>query len=58
MSEIFYAIADFFSFIFQGVEAIGNTINYLYIVIIFAFLVLWTREMIKHRREGKEHADL
>ena len=42
MNKIFYAIADFFGLIFSGVEAVGNTINYLYIVIIFAFLVIWT----------------
>ena len=57
MSEIFYAIADFFSLIFKGVEIIGNSINYLYILIIFAFLVFWTLQMIKHRRNGEEHAE-
>jgi len=57
MREIFYAIADFFSLIFKGVEIIGNSINYLYILIIFAFLVFWTLQMIKHRRNGEEHAE-
>ena len=57
MSEIFYAIADFFGLIFIGIEAIGNTINYIYIFIIFTLLVIWAREMIKHRKEGSEHAD-
>ena len=33
-----------------------NTINYLYIVIIFAILVIWTTKMIKHRKDGEEHA--
>ena len=56
MNKIFYAIADFFGLIFSGVEEIGNTINYLYIVIIFAFLVIWTIKMLKHRKDGEEHA--
>jgi len=56
MNKIFYAISDFFGLIFSGVEEIGNTINYLYIVIIFAFLVIWTIKMLKHRRDGEEHA--
>ena len=56
MNKIFYAIGDFFALIFNGVEAVGNTINYLYIVIIFAFLVIWTTKMIKHRKDGEEHA--
>jgi|TARA_B110000967_G_C18301121_1_gene278370 tellurite resistance protein TehA-like permease len=56
MNKIFYAISDFFGLIFSGVEEIGNTINYLYIVIIFAFLVIWTIKMLKHRKDGEEHA--
>ena len=55
MSDIFYAIGDFFGLVFNGVEAIGNSINYLYIVIIFAFLVIWTAKMLKHRKDGEEH---
>ena len=45
MKEIFCAIGDFFSLIFMGVETIGNSINYLYICIIFLFLVIWTAKM-------------
>ena len=56
MSKIFYAIADFFQLIFTGVEALGNTVNYIYVLIIFLFLVIWTVKMIKHRRDGEEHA--
>ena len=56
MNKIFYAIGDFFGLIFNGVEAVGNTINYLYIAIIFAFLVIWTSKMLKHRKDGEEHA--
>ena len=57
MSKIFYAIGDFFDIIFNGVESIGNSINYLYIIVIFAFLVIWTSKMIKHRKDGEEHAE-
>ena len=56
MNKIFYAIGDFFGLIFNGVEMAGNTINYLYIFIIFAFLVIWTAKMLKHRKDGEEHA--
>jgi hypothetical protein len=58
MKDIFYAIGDFFGLVFEGVEAIGNSINYLYIGVIFAFLVDWTAKMIKHRKDGEEHAQL
>tara|TARA_X000000368_G_scaffold417687_1_gene414783 strand:- start:3195 stop:3371 length:177 start_codon:yes stop_codon:yes gene_type:complete len=56
MSNIFYAIGDFFSIIFNGVEALGNSVNYIYIGVIFVFLVVWTFKMIKHRKDGEEHA--
>lgn len=56
MSKIFYAIGDFFSLIFNGVEALGNSVNYVYIGVIFTFLVVWTVKMLKHRRDGEENA--
>ena len=55
MNDIFYAIGDFFGLVFNGVEAVGNSINYLYIGVIFAFLVVWTVKMLKHRKDGEEH---
>ena len=32
-----------------------NKINYFYMIVIFAFLVLWISQMIKHRKDGEEH---
>tara|TARA_X000001036_G_C20127187_1_gene581767 strand:- start:347 stop:523 length:177 start_codon:yes stop_codon:yes gene_type:complete len=58
MKELFYAIADFFTLIFNGVEVIGNTLNYFYILVIFMFLVVWIFKMIKHRKDNEEHAPL
>ncbi len=58
MKDVFYAIADFFNLIFTGVEALGNSLNYIYIGVIFVFLVLWTFKMIKHRKNNEEHAPL
>ena len=58
MKDVFYAIADFFNLIFTGVEALGNSLNYIYIGVIFVFLVLWTFKMIKHRKDNEEHAPL
>ena len=56
MKAAFYAIADFFGAIFEIIEGLGNTVNYFFIAIIFIFLVVWTTKMIKHRKEGEEHA--
>ena len=56
MKEVFYAIGDFFGSIFEIIESMGNTLNYFYIGIIFIFLVVWTAKMIKHRKDGNEHA--
>ena len=56
MKEVFYAIGDFFGSIFEIIESMGNTLNYFYIGVIFIFLVVWTAKMIKHRKDGNEHA--
>ena len=56
MKEVFYAIGDFFGSIFEVIESIGNTLNYFYIGVIVIFLVVWTAKMIKHRKDGNEHA--
>ena len=56
MSNIFYAIGDFFGSIFEIIESMGNTVNYFYIGVIFIFLVVWTANMIKHKKDGEEHA--
>ena len=56
MDKIWYAIADFFQFIFKYIEMLGNSVNYLYIVIIFLFLVVWILQMLKHRKNNEEHA--
>ena len=56
MDKIWYAIADFFQFIFKYIEILGNSVNYLYIVIIFVFLVVWILQMLKHRKNNEEHA--
>ena len=58
MKELFYTIADLFELIFNGVETLGNTLNYLYMGVIFVFLVIWTIKMLKHRKNNEEHANL
>ena len=40
---------------FEVMPMIGNSINYVYMVIIFLFLVTWTTIMFKHKKNGEEH---
>ncbi len=56
MKEVFYGIAEIFELIFNVVEALENIPNYFYILIIFAFLVVWTIKMLQHRKNNEEHA--
>ena len=56
MTNIWYAIGDFFTYIFDFMHLIGNKLNYFYILVIFTFLVVWISKMIKHRKDGEEHA--
>jgi len=56
MKDVFYAIGDLFGLLFTGIEALGNMPNYFYIGVIFLFLVVWTTQMLKHRRDNEEDA--
>ena len=55
MNKIWYGIGDFFESIFEFLPAIGNKINYFYILVIVAFLVVWPSKMVKHKKAGEEH---
>ena len=56
MKKIFYAIGDFFESIFEVIELLGNSLNYFFVFVIFIFLLVWTFKMIKHKKDGEEHA--
>ena len=58
MNKIWYTIGDSFDHLFAIADWIGNKINYIYIGVIFAFLVLWVVKMLKHRKDNEEHAPL
>ena len=56
MNKIFYAIGDFFESIFEIMPLFGDYINYFYMFVIFAFLVIWASKMFSFRERGEEHA--
>ena len=56
MGKIFYAIGDFFESIFEIMPLFGDFINYFYMFVIFAFLVIWVSKMFGFRKKGEEHA--
>ena len=58
MKNFFCTIGDLFESSFTIIELMGNTVNYLYIGIIFVFLVFWTKKMISHKKNNEEHAPL
>tara|TARA_B110000263_G_C15029571_1_gene383390 strand:+ start:413 stop:589 length:177 start_codon:yes stop_codon:yes gene_type:complete len=58
MGEIFYTIGDFFLSIFEIMPLFGNYINYFYMFVIFAFLVIWVSKMFGFRKRREEHASL
>jgi len=58
MNKIFYAIGDFFESIFEIIPLFGDFINYFYMFVIFAFLVIWVSKMFGVRKKGEEHASL
>ena len=55
MKDFWNAIGDFFTATFEFMPSIGNTINYIYILVIFIFLVTWILMMFNHKKNGEEH---
>ena len=58
MNKVWNGLADFFELTFNVIDGLGNTMNYIYIAVIFLFLVIWVLKMIKHRNDNEEHASL
>ena len=58
MNKIWNGLADFFELTFNVIDWLGNTMNYIYIAVIFLFLVICVLKMIKHRNDNEEHASL
>ncbi|MGY8931773.1 MAG: DUF6341 family protein [Flavobacteriales bacterium] len=58
MKNFWNAIGDFFTATFEFMPLIGNKINYVYILVIFLFLVIWVVKMYNHRKNGEEHRSL
>lgn len=56
MSKIWHAIGGGFEYIFDFMPVIGNKINYFFVVVILTFLVVWAFKMVKHKKDGEEHA--
>lgn len=49
-TKFWHAIGQFFEYIFEFLPLIGNKFNYLYIVIIMVFLIVWSFKMIQHKK--------
>ncbi len=58
MYKFWNTIGDFFEWSFTIIRGLDNTINYIYMLIIFMLLVVWTYKMIQHRKNNEEHAPL
>lgn len=54
MTEFIYSLGSFFEYIFGFMPLFGDYINYLYIFIISAFLIIWVMKMMKFKKMGNE----
>lgn len=50
-TKIWHSIGQFFEYIFDFLPLIGNKINYIYILIITAFLILWSFKMVQDEKK-------
>ena len=58
MTEVFYAIGDFFQWSFKGIRALGHGPNIIIWLIIGFLLAYWTLQIIKQTKEAKKNGTL
>lgn len=58
MTDIFYAIGDFFQWSFQYIEKLGNTPNFFFIGLISVIMLVWIRFMFKYNKEAETNGTL
>lgn len=58
MTDIFYALGDFFQWTFLGIEQLANFPNKLFFAIGAVATLIWLRQMAKYNKEAKENGTL
>lgn len=53
LRDVFYAIGDFFEWTFGILPVIANVPNVIFFIIIAAFFLYWTFQLVKFRRAGE-----
>lgn len=58
MTDVFYALGDFFQWIFRGMNVLGHGPNIILWVIIGFLLAYWTRQIMKQNKEADKNGTL
>lgn len=53
LRSFFEALGDFFEWTFQILPFLGNSVNYLFMIIMTIFTVYWFGQMNKQRKAGE-----
>jgi ribose/xylose/arabinose/galactoside ABC-type transport system permease subunit len=54
-TDIFYAIGDFFQWIFRGMKVLGHIPNVLIWLLIIGILAYWTMRLSRYRKEAQRN---
>lgn len=57
-ADIFYAIADFFGWIFDGMKVLGHGPNVIIWIFVIGGIVYWTLRLAKYRRAARRNGTL
>jgi hypothetical protein len=57
-TDVFYAIGDFFQWIFKGMKAIGQLPNVIIWILIIGGIIYWTLRLTRYHRESQRNSTL
>lgn len=58
MTDIFYAIGDFFEWTFIYIEKLGMLPNKIFFSIGVVAMLIWLRQMVKYNKEAQQNGTL
>lgn len=57
-TDVFYAIGDFFGWIFKGMRALGHGPNVIIWILVIGGIFYWTIRLNRYKKQAQENSTL
>lgn len=57
-TDVFYAIADFFQWIFKGMKVLGHGPNVIIWLLVIGAIAYWTVRLMRYKKEAQRNSTL